>query len=193
MRQALIFSTFRFLEIYFYISMTYTHKKYCSAFLHRYGNVLFNAVIWVLLKTFLTNILSLKKGETPKEPHFGWPWLHMESFCKCSNAKPSFRRFWWLPVIFLTFNGYLLFFSSKVGDLVSLNLKLAVFKEKIGENLWLHEKLYDIHISRHTCLESCWIPANFGTVIVGGLSIFSAARIFSTLQVMVVTQILESL
>ena len=88
-----------------------------------------------------------------------------------------------IPVVFWLKHGWFSFTSPKI----------SCFEKKFGENPWFHAKLNGIPISWHTWLESCWSPTNFGTRVVWGWDIFLAARIFSTLRVMVVTQILESL
>ena len=84
MQQSLIFSTCRFLEVFFCISLPYTHNKHGSAFIQKYGNLLlFNAVVWVLSKKNLTNLFLLNKCKIWREPIFGRSWLHIKSFCKC--------------------------------------------------------------------------------------------------------------
>ena len=84
MRQALIFSTCRFSEDFFYISLKYTHKQHHSAFINKYRNfLLFNTVAWVLFTKKITNHFLLKKCKVRRESKYGRPWLHMESFRKC--------------------------------------------------------------------------------------------------------------
>jgi len=107
--------------------------------------------------------------------------------------KPSSRRFWWLPVLFISLKGYLSFLSSMIGDSVSLHLKFAVLRGEMGENPWLFAKLYDITISWHTWLESCSFPGHFGTRVVGGLSLYLVTRIFSTSWDKILTEVLEGL
>ena len=58
-----------------------THNKLDSAFIHKNENILiFDTIVWVLLKKTKTNIFLLTKCKIQSKPNFGRPRLDMESF-----------------------------------------------------------------------------------------------------------------